>query len=111
MIGWLRRNWRIFKEKVQPCRSVQVIDGDGLPSRLPPRDLLLLSDDGEPWSVAMMCPCGCDRRVELPLLREVSPRWSLQIDKLDRPTLCPSIWLRDGCRSHYFVRSGKVIWV
>ncbi|WP_416234769.1 DUF6527 family protein [Paucibacter sp. PLA-PC-4] len=23
----------------------------------------------------------------------------------------PSIWRKDGCRSHYFVRAGRVAWV
>ena len=110
-MGWFLRQWLKFKEWARPYRSLLVIAGDGLPSSLPPRDLVLLTEDGEPWSVAMMCPCGCGQRVELPLLRKVSPRWSLQVDKLRRPTLLPSVWLRDGCRSHYFVRSGRVVWV
>lgn len=102
--------WLKFKEWVWPYRTLMVIDGDGLPTILPKRDLVLLTDDGEPWSVAMMCPCGCGQRVELPLLREVRPRWSLQVDKLNRPTLQPSVWLHDGCRSHFFVRRGKIEW-
>ena len=103
--------WLKFKEWAWPYRTLIVIDGDGLPAILPTRDLVLLTDDGEPWSVAMMCPCGCGQLVELPLLREVRPRWSLQVDKKNRPTLHPSVWLHDGCRSHFFVRRGKVEWV
>ncbi|WP_220132886.1 MULTISPECIES: DUF6527 family protein [Ramlibacter] len=110
-MGWWQRQWLKFKERAWPYRRILVIAGDGLPSRLPARDLVLLTEDDEPWSVAMICPCGCGQRVELPLLREASPRWSLQVDKLRRPTLRPSVWLLDGCRSHYFVRSGRVVWV
>lgn len=102
--------WLKFKEWAWPNRTLMVIDGDGLPVKLPKRDLVLLTDDGEPWSVAMMCPCGCGQRVELPLLREARPRWSLQVDKQNRPTLHPSVWLHEGCRSHFFVRRGKVEW-
>ncbi len=111
MMRWWQRRWLEFKEWAWPYRSLLVIAGDGLASSPPTRDLVLLTEDGEPWSVVMMCPCGCGQRVELPLLQEASPRWNLQVDKLKRPTLHPSVWLRDGCRSHYFIRSGKVVWV
>ena len=111
MIKWLLRAWLQFKERAWPYRSLVVIEGDGLPDSMPARDLILMTEGGEPWSVAMICPCGCGQRVELPLLREIRPHWSLQVDRLKRPTLHPSVWLSNGCRSHYFVRAGKVIWV
>nr|WP_238544101.1 DUF6527 family protein [Acidovorax sp. KKS102] len=59
----------------------------------------------------MRCPCGCGRPVELPLIREARPRWSLQLDGDGHPSLVPSVWRRDGCRAHYFVRRGKVVWI
>ncbi|WP_238585809.1 DUF6527 family protein [Comamonas sp. E6] len=59
----------------------------------------------------MRCPCGCGQPVELPLIREARPRWSLQVDKDGHPSLEPSVWRRGGCRAHYFVRRGKVVWV
>lgn len=107
----LRRLWLQFNEWVRPARRLTFIEGDALPKDLPTRDLIVLRDGGEDWSVAMKCPCGCGQRVELPLLDEVKPRWTLKLDQQRRPTLRPSVWLKDGCRSHYFVRSGKVVWV
>lgn len=107
----LKHHWRKFKEWASSTRRVLEVEGDSLPGNLPPRDLVLLSDDGEAWSVAMNCPCGCGQRVELPLIREAKPRWSLTVDGKRRPTLYPSVWLREGCRSHYFIRDGKVKWV
>ncbi|WP_422846567.1 DUF6527 family protein [Acidovorax sp. M2(2025)] len=59
----------------------------------------------------MRCPCGCGQPVELPLIREARPRWSLQVDSDGHPTLSPSVWRSEGCRAHYFVRGGKVVWV
>ena len=107
----LKRQWRRLKEWASSPRRVLQVEGDALPDALPPRDLVLLSEDGEAWSVAMNCPCGCGQRVELPLIREAKPRWSLKVDDKHRPTLHPSVWLREGCRSHYFVRDGKVKWI
>jgi hypothetical protein len=106
-----RTLWRRFKEWVRPPRQLVVVEGDALPAELPVRHLVVLRGDGENWSVAMQCPCGCGQRVELPLIPEAKPRWTLKSDERNRPTLHPSVWLREGCRSHFLVRSGKVVWV
>lgn len=103
--------WQRVTEHLLPPRRVVTLEADGLPNRLPRRNLLLLRDAGEDWSVGMQCPCGCGQRIELPLLAEVKPRWNIRVDQLNRPTLSPSVWLRDGCRSHFFVKNGRIVWV
>lgn len=100
-----------FLEWLLPARTLAVVPGDELPERLPRRGLVLLRDSGEDWCVGMLCPCGCDQKVELPLIPEAKPRWKLRVEPDGSPTLTPSVWLRDGCRSHFFVRRGKVDWV
>lgn len=98
-------------ERIMPARGLVVVEGEALPDTLPRRDLVLLRDAGEDWSVAMRCPCGCKQRVELPLIPDAKPRWSLRMERGRHPTLSPSVWLREGCRSHYFVRGGRVRWI
>nr|WP_081092656.1 DUF6527 family protein [Cupriavidus metallidurans] len=107
----LRAKWLVLKETVLPARGLLVVNTEELPTRLPFRALTLVRDSDEDWCIGMRCPCGCGQRIELPLLDEANPHWRLRIDKEGRPTLSPSIWLRDGCRSHFFVRAGRVIWV
>jgi len=104
---WLLR----FREWLLPARTLTPLQGDSLPEPLPRRALVLLRDGSEDWCIGMQCPCGCGQRVELPLIPEVKPHWNLQIESDGRPTLVPSVWLREGCRSHFFVRRGKVEWV
>lgn len=105
--AWLLRvlDW------VLPARKLQILQGDALPEKLPRRDLLLLRDSGEDWCVGLRCPCGCGQHIELPLIQEANPRWKLRVEPDGAPTLAPSVWLQDGCRSHFFVRRGKVVWV
>lgn len=105
-IAWLR-----LKEWWAGPRKVTEVRGDLPPNQLPSRDLVLLREGVEAWSILMRCPCGCGQPVELPLIREARPRWSLQVDKNGHPTLAPSIWRQEGCRAHYFVKAGKVVWV
>ena len=41
---------------------------------------------------------------------EADPRWDISTDDQRRPTLTPSVWLRDGCRSHFLIQRGRVKW-
>jgi len=107
----LRRWWRNTKERwLLPARQLRVIEGDTLPLGLPRRDLMVAREDGEDWSVGMSCPCGCGETIELMLVAEAKPRWSLAVDGRNRPSLSPSVWRRTGCRSHFWVRTGRVKW-
>ena len=55
----------------------------------------------------LQCP-KCGDHIQLPLAgRE---RWSVKLDVLRRPTLAPSIWEKQTCGAHFFVRKGKVVW-
>ncbi len=103
---WLRRIW----ENCLPARRLVVIPGDSLPKTLPRRDLVLARDEDEDWCVGMVCPCGCKTQIELLVIEEAKPRWDVQVDEHQRPTLSPSVWLNTGCRSHFFVRRGRVVW-
>ncbi|WP_407119579.1 DUF6527 family protein [Bradyrhizobium sp. LMG 9283] len=44
------------------------------------------------------------------LLDEVKPRWDVVVDAEGRVSLHPSVWRRTGCRSHFWIRKGKVVW-
>ncbi|WP_460931245.1 DUF6527 family protein [Oleiagrimonas citrea] len=58
----------------------------------------------------MRCPCGCGQIIELMLIHEVRPRWDLRVDEAGRPSLHPSIWLQRGCRSHFWLKHGRIHW-
>ena len=91
-------------------RRLQVAPGEFVPAGMPWRGIVLVRDAGEDWSVAFRCPCGCGRTIELLVVPEGAPRWDLKIGSLGEPTLHPSVWLKDGCRSHFWLRGGRVHW-
>ena len=103
---WLRG----FIAAMTPRRALTIVEGDKLPEKMPLWNLVMARDDGDDWSVGMRCPCGCRQRLEMMVLKEVKPRWDVSTDSRGHVTLQPSVWLREGCRSHFWVRSGKVIW-
>lgn len=106
----VRKWWRNALERFSPRRRLRVIDGDSLPPRLPRCDLVLAREDGEDWCVGMRCPCGCGYVIELLVVAEAKPRWNVKVGANGLPTLSPSIWLQKGCRSHFWVRDGRVHW-
>lgn len=102
--------WRRLKAAILPARRLRVVEGDSLPDCLPIRDVVLARDEDEDWCAGMRCPCGCGQKIELLLIKGVAPRWDLRLDAKGRPSLKPSIWLKSGCRSHFWLSSGRVRW-
>jgi hypothetical protein len=106
----IRKWWRDVCARFGPARRLIVIEGDSLPQSMPRRDLVLAREDGEDWCVGMRCPCGCGDIIELLVIAEAKPRWDVRADRERRPTLSPSVWRKTGCRSHFWVRRGRVQW-
>ncbi|TIU41893.1 MAG: hypothetical protein E5W28_01815, partial [Mesorhizobium sp.] len=92
------------------ARKVVFYESDELPKELPDFDIAVAREGGQLWVAGMLCPCGCQRRVELMLLNEVRPRWRLRVDDGNHPTLSPSVWLAEGCRSHFWITRGQIHW-
>jgi hypothetical protein len=101
---WLRR---LFHRGDAYYRIVCVAE---LPQQLRMSRLYVVGARSTPWSVALPCPCGCGERIHLSLLIGDYPRWTLTIDARGRPTLFPSVWRTVGCRSHFFLRRGRLHW-
>lgn len=101
--------WRRLKARfTRRLKLVTVNDQQAVKARR--GELVLAREDGEDWSVHLRCPCGCGKPLELLLIPEAKPHWGLAKDERGRPNLCPSVWLRTGCRSHFWVRGGNIDW-
>lgn len=61
------------------------------------------------WAM-LRCPCGCDGVVTLSLQDVHRPHWKLTETASGKLTLHPSIWRQEGCRSHFWIRDGRVHW-
>ena len=102
--------WRVWNHSKPKRHVVRIIEADTPPEILTGNEFVLAREDGEDWAIAFLCPCGCKDRLELALIPEVRPRWTLNLDEKQRPTLHPSVWRKDGCRAHFWVRDGEIIW-
>jgi hypothetical protein len=75
-----------------------------MPKELKP-GILYVSEE---FDIAMhLCACGCGSKVKTPL---GPTEWSV-VETRTGPSLRPSIgnW-QQGCRSHYWITGGKVVW-
>lgn len=106
ILKWILKLWGRYG----PKRSLIIVEDDTPPEILTSRNIYLAREDGENWAVAMRCPCGCGDRLELMLIEEAKPRWSLKSQLEEAPTLHPSVWRNSACQSHYWVRDGRIIW-
>jgi hypothetical protein len=102
LVCWVAASWPFAK-----CYHVVFVDE--IPDLLEKRTLYALGAP-EPWSVAMRCPCGCGALIHLSLLKTDSPRWTLQMGPKARPSIHPSFWRTTGCRSHFILSNGRVLW-
>lgn len=100
--SWLRDRLRVR------FRTVYV-DEDA-PERPHARTLYVVTEDGAPWSAAMLCPCGCGETLHMNLLPDERPVWRLAVDGAGFGTLRPSVHRMKGCRAHFWFRAGKVHW-
>jgi hypothetical protein len=82
-----------------------------LPEALEPGINYLVGQREAPWQVALLCPCGCLEVIHLNLLPPGPPLWRVAQDSDGALTVSPSIWRTKGCRSHFWIRRGRVVWV
>ena len=68
-------------------------------------------DAPKPFCLVLLCPCGCGTHTQLHLQKwKNRPHWNVSEITFGTLTIHPSIQRVDGCKSHYFIREGKVQW-
>lgn len=80
------------------------------PDRLKPSTVYVAGEERYPSAAAMLCPCGCGDVIELNLLEQASPCWSVRNNSDGTITFMPSIWRTKGCRSHFLIRDSRIDW-
>ena len=61
------------------------------PSVLRGDTVYVLTEDNDPWTVIMRCPCGCSEVLFMSLI-DGSPRWTHELHSNGTVSLRPSIW-------------------
>jgi Family of unknown function (DUF6527) len=104
LLKWYNKFFK--KEKLYQYKFVEDV-----PDLLKLGTLYIINNNNFPWQVAMLCPCGCKKILHMNLMKDHNPRWRFKIDNKNKISLHPSIWRTVGCKSHFFVKKGKILWV
>jgi uncharacterized protein DUF6527 len=95
--------WR----KPKLYRAIRV---EEFPDSLEKTKVYLAGEGENLWAAAMVCPCGCGDVIELNLLKQARPCWNVQLHSGGIVSLAPSVWRQKGCRSHFWLRHGRIDW-
>ena len=81
-----------------------------LPEAMKAGKVYIVGDpDYQKWAV-FRCPKHEEEIIQLSLMQNRRPRWTIAMDILDRPTIHPSVRQLDGACAHFWVKSGSVDW-
>ncbi len=83
---------------------------EDLPLIIEPDIIYIIGENSMFWMLGFTCPCGCQLTINLNLLEKSFPCWDYNIQNNSLITLSPSIRRVKGCKSHFFIQKGCVIW-
>lgn len=86
-----------------------VIRAEEEPDELEQMQVYAVGEGEHLWHISMVCPCGCGEKLSLNALPDDSPRWTLE-ERCGVPSIRPSVWRQVGCRSHFFLKHGRIEW-
>jgi len=113
--AFLARLWKspfkLFRRRAGSRRALYRLEAvEDLPEEPAPHILYVAGEGEYAWAAAMLCPCGCGDAIQLSLLEDARPHWTVKREQNGTPSVMPSVWRRKGCRSHFFLRRGRIVW-
>jgi hypothetical protein len=107
MLKWLKDT---FASIFRPFGTYRVERAEDLPDTCNPNTLYVVGEGGHDWYAAFLCPCGCKETIQLNLQPDSRPLWRLYLHWNGTATLHPSVNRIRGCRSHFWLRKGRIQW-
>lgn len=105
------RSWFKSSKSSDPLTGYIVTVVTDLPDALNNNEILIVNEGGLPELLAFKCPCGCNADIFLNLLSDTSPRWKYYLSDKSMISITPSVWKKNGCKSHFFITNSVVRWV
>lgn len=100
-----------YLKKLLPSKYYTAIYQPSLPEKLDKKKVYLIGKQESPWLAVMACPCNCNATLHMNLRKSQRPCWTVNIDKNGAVSFSPSLWKKDGCKCHFFLKNGLIKWV
>ncbi len=113
LLKWWQGEPRVDAPKVltaPPYPKVQRIEEPPADAQVRMGDFFVVQDRERPKWVLFQCPCDCRQVITLSLQPHHHPYWRLTESSKGVPSLKPSVWRDIGCKSHFFISEGYVLW-
>lgn len=102
---WRRRRRRLRLSQVQLIASATQV-----PGKLAAGEAILVGTHGALKWLVLGCPCRCGEVHWVSLMPSDRKRWSAVLSEAGLLTVDPSLWSATHCRSHFWIREGRVDW-
>jgi len=106
-----REPQRPYKEPDVYYKSLTVVGKTPSNDTVGEREFITVVYQNKPHWALFRCPCGCHHVISLSLQKVHKPSWHVYKSPAGRPTVYPSVWQVKGCRSHFWIKDGRVYWV
>lgn len=110
MIKWISNTYRKARHLIGYPAAFRTVLLEDMPDDVEFDTLYLIGEDEMYWFAAMECPCGCKAKIQLSLLPDDKPKWSVDQHTDHTASLHPSVWRKVGCKSHFWFKKGLVQW-
>jgi len=98
-----------FFSRVNSYKEVLELQDD--PDQITRKTLVLITDGKSYKWLKFRCPCGCGTEVNLPLMKNRKPHWTVFNECEGIISVYPSIDLRlPGCGAHFWIDKNRVKW-
>lgn len=113
-MGWLKTTSRrlatAFGLIRRPELIVRRVAEQPRPEAIEPGVIYVVGGkDYKKWAI-LRCPNDTDEIIQLSLMPNRRPRWSITADFFERPTIHPSVRQVEGSYAHFWVKRGNIAW-
>jgi hypothetical protein len=94
----------------RPDLVSQLVSDHPAPAAMQPGVVYIVGGLGyQKWAL-FRCPENEDEIIQLCLMANRRPRWTIKTDIIGRPTIHPSVRQIKGSFAHFWVKAGQVEW-